>query len=517
MLTLSNLKIGPRLALGFGTVLALMALLVILMVGRLQVLSTDNTAVVDLQRRAATADEWRGLVNLNATRALAIAKSGGMPAVDGFLSPQMKTTSERITVLQKALTEQITSDEGKRLMADIAQKRQIYVDARAAVLAQLKAGDAAAAQALLTDRMLPTSESYVAAIDTLAQFQQGLVTGAMGTVAADVSHAMKLLLAALAGAGGLAAFFGWSITRSITRPLQSTVSATERIASGDLSGRITAEGRDEVAALQRSLLQMQDSLRRLVGEVQQGSESISTASAEIATGNQDLSSRTEQTAGNLQQAASSLEQLTGTVGQTADSARTANQLAVAASTAAQRGGQVVSQVVSTMEDINASSKKIADIIGTIDGIAFQTNILALNAAVEAARAGEQGRGFAVVAGEVRSLAQRSAEAAREIKSLIQASVEKVEAGTRLVQDAGVAMTDIVGGVQRVTDVIGEISAATGEQSTGLRQVNEAVAGLEQMTQQNAALVEQSAAAAESLNDQVSRLGGLVGTFRLQAA
>ncbi|KPF48216.1 hypothetical protein D621_16360, partial [beta proteobacterium AAP51] len=363
-MTLSSLKIGPRLALGFGTVLALMALLVILMVGRLQVLSADNTAVVDLQRRAAAADEWRGLVNLNATRALAIAKSGGMPAVDGFLSPQMKTTSERITVLQKELTEQITSDEGKRLMADIAQKRQIYVDARAAVLAQLKAGDAAAAQALLTDRMLPTSESYVAAIDTLARYQQGLVSAAIGTVDADVSHAMKLLLAALAGAVGLAAFFGWNITRSITRPLQSTVSATERIASGDLSGRITAEGRDEVAALQRSLLQMQESLRRLVGEVQQGSESISTASAEIATGNQDLSSRTEQTAGNLQQAASSLEQLTGTVGQTADSARTANQLAVAASTAAQRGGQVVSQVVSTMEDINTSSKKIADIIGT---------------------------------------------------------------------------------------------------------------------------------------------------------
>jgi methyl-accepting chemotaxis protein len=269
--------------------------------------------------------------------------------------------------------------------------------------------------------------------------------------------------------------------------------------------------------MQRSLLTMQDSLRRLVGEVQSGSESISTASTQIATGNLDLSNRTEQTAGSLQQAASSLEELTGTVGQTAESARTANQLANAASTAAQRGGSVVSQVVSTMDEINTSSKKIADIIGTIDGIAFQTNILALNAAVEAARAGEQGRGFAVVASEVRSLAQRSAQAAREIKGLIQASVEKVEAGTRLVQDAGHAMGDIVGGVQRVTDVIGEISAATSEQNSGLRLVNEAVAGLEQMTQQNAALVEESAAAAESLNDQVKRLGGLVGAFRLQAA
>jgi methyl-accepting chemotaxis protein len=248
--------------------------------------------------------------------------------------------------------------------------------------------------------------------------------------------------------------------------------------------------------------------------VQNATESIGTASAEIATGNQDLSARTEQTASNLQQAASSMEQLTGTVKQSADSARHANQLATSAAEVAARGGQVVSQVVATMDDINASSKKIADIIGVIDGIAFQTNILALNAAVEAARAGEQGRGFAVVASEVRSLAQRSAEAAKEIKGLIGASVEKVEGGSRLVADAGRTMAEIVSSVQRVSDIIGEITAASAEQSDGIGQINTSVSQLDQMTQQNSALVEQSAAAADSLKEQAVKLAQVVGTFKL---
>jgi methyl-accepting chemotaxis protein len=257
-------------------------------------------------------------------------------------------------------------------------------------------------------------------------------------------------------------------------------------------------------------------LRRVeasISQVRSSADSIGVAAAEIASGNLDLSQRTEQAASSLQQTSSSMEQLTGTVRQTADSARTANQLASSASTVAQRGGAVVSEVVATMEDINQSSRKIADIIGTIDGIAFQTNILALNAAVEAARAGEQGRGFAVVASEVRSLAQRSAAAAREIKSLIGASVDKVESGSRLVQDAGATMGEIVASVQRVSDVIGEISAAAAEQSSGIGQVNGAVSSLDRMTQQNAALVEQSAAAAESLKDQAARLTTLVATFQ----
>jgi methyl-accepting chemotaxis protein len=319
------------------------------------------------------------------------------------------------------------------------------------------------------------------------------------------------LLAVALGAGA-----AWLITRSVTVPLSATMAAADRMAGGDMSVTVAIEGGDEVADLQGALSRMQQSLGSLVGEVRASSESIATASAQIATGNQDLSTRTEQTASNLQRAASNLEEITGTVGQTADSARTANQLAASASMAAQRGGKVVSQVVSTMNDIQTASRRIADIIGTIDGIAFQTNILALNAAVEAARAGEQGRGFAVVAGEVRTLAQRSAEAAREIKSLIGASVEKVETGTRLVGEAGGAMEEIVSGVKRVTDVIGEISAATTEQSGGLRQVNEAVAQLDQMTQQNAALVEESAAAARSMAEQSRRLTQTMVRFKVAA-
>ena len=304
--------------------------------------------------------------------------------------------------------------------------------------------------------------------------------------------------------------------RSICKPLEDARTLVDRIAHGDLSQTVQAAGNDEPAALMRALAQMQQSLSTLVSQVRASTDSISTASAEIASGNQDLSQRTEQAASNLQQTASSMEQLTGTVKQSADSARQANQLASSAAEVAARGGSVVSQVVSTMGEINASSKRIADIIGVIDGIAFQTNILALNAAVEAARAGEQGRGFAVVASEVRSLAQRSAEAAKEIKGLIGASVDKVDSGSRLVADAGETMKEIVGSVQRVTDIIGEITAAATEQSAGIGQVNGAVTQLDRMTQQNAALVEQSAAAAESLKEQAVSLASVVGTFRLGA-
>ncbi|MEY2892745.1 MAG: hypothetical protein RJA98_2653 [Pseudomonadota bacterium] len=302
---------------------------------------------------------------------------------------------------------------------------------------------------------------------------------------------------------------------SICGPIDEARALASAIATGDLTQSVNTAGNDEATDLLTQLQGMQTSLREMVGEVQSSTDSITTSSQEIASGNQDLSQRTEITASNLQQTSSSMEQLTGTVRQSADSARQANQLASSAADVAQRGGAVVAQVVTTMQEINTSSRKIADIIGVIDGIAFQTNILALNAAVEAARAGEQGRGFAVVAGEVRSLAGRSAEAAREIKSLIGASVERVDAGTKLVGDAGHTMTEIVGSVQRVSDIIGEITAAAGEQSDGIGQVNTAVTQLDQMTQQNAALVEQSAAAAESLKDQAQRLSQVIARFRLQ--
>ncbi len=511
---LNQFKIGPRLGIAFGAVIVLMAVMAALMVQRLEALKAGTEHIVELERRSALADEWRALVQLNATRALAIAKAGGEGPVAEYFAPAIKDTSARISVVQKELQELIDSEQGKALVADIAAKREAYTKVRSEVLAKFKAGDAAGANTELSAVMMPAATAYVASIEQLAGFQSQRVDASIAEVEKVVSRSEFMLLASLLASGLIAAAFGWAISRSITQPLMRTAEATRMIAGGDLSHTVTAEGRDEMAEMQRSLATMQQALRTLVGDVRAGSDSIGTASSEIASGNQDLSSRTEQTSSNLQQAASSLEELTSTVSQTADSARTANQLAASASQAAEHGGSVVSQVVSTMEEINSSSRRIADIIGTIDGIAFQTNILALNAAVEAARAGEQGRGFAVVAGEVRSLAQRSAEAAREIKTLIQTSVEKVETGTRLVQDAGSAMTDIVSGVQRVTDVIGEISAATSEQTTGLRQVNQAVAGLDQMTQQNAALVEESAAAAESLAEQSRALSAVVATFRL---
>jgi methyl-accepting chemotaxis protein len=332
---------------------------------------------------------------------------------------------------------------------------------------------------------------------------------------AQLRHALLLnlgtALATLAAIAGI----GWAVMRSVLRQIggepQAAMAAMDEAARGNLAVALPDAPADSLIG---GLARMIRSLGQTVAQVRQATDSISTASAQIATGNADLSQRTEHTASNLQQTASSIEELSVTVRQSADSAAQANQLASSASNVAQRGGEVVAQVVSTMDEINTSSKKIADIIGVIDGIAFQTNILALNAAVEAARAGEQGRGFAVVAGEVRSLAQRSASAAREIKTLIGTSVEKVETGARLVQDAGSTMNEIVASVQRVTDIIGEISAAATEQSSGINHVNGAVVQLDQMTQQNAALVEESAAAAESLREQAHRLNDAVSAFRL---
>ncbi len=326
---------------------------------------------------------------------------------------------------------------------------------------------------------------------------------------AVITALVMMAVAALAMTGTISAMLR-SVDR--VRAALDDISAGD----GDLTQRLPAGGRDEVGRIASSFNLFAEKIQRILLDVRAASNSITTASSEIAIGSQDLSQRTEETASNLQQAASSMEELTATVRQTADAAQTANQLASSASSAAARGGEVVGQVVSTMDEINASSKKINDIIGVIDGIAFQTNILALNAAVEAARAGEQGRGFAVVASEVRSLAQRSAEAAKEIKALIGASVTSVEAGSRLVQAAGESMNDIVGSVQRVTDIIGEITAASTEQSSGIAQVNDAVVQLDRMTQQNAALVEESAAAAESLKDQAHRLTEIVSVFRLGA-
>ncbi|MBQ0958415.1 HAMP domain-containing protein [Ideonella sp. 4Y11] len=351
----------------------------------------------------------------------------------------------------------------------------------------------------------------------LVEMQKAILATSRDEQAADLATNDRLTIALLvatllltAAAVGVGARLLVSVARSLSRASQ----AAESVADGDLTVQVDTDRQDEIGALQRSLARMVERLQSSMQQVRQAADSIASVSSEIATGNQDLSQRTETAASQLQQTASSMTQLTESVRQGTDAAAQANQLATSASTVAQRGGNVVSQVVSTMDEIHQASRKIADIIGVIDGIAFQTNILALNAAVEAARAGEQGRGFAVVAGEVRSLAGRSADAAREIKALIAASVEKVESGSRLVQEAGTTMTEIVGSSQRVTDIIAEITAHSGEQRDGIGQISQAVGQLDQMTQQNAALVEQSAAAAESMRTQASGLANLVGSFRL---
>ena len=513
-MNLNNIRIGLRLGLGFGAVLMLMCVIVFLAYSRLQQTGKGVADMFSRQQSATLALEWASKTQQNVTRTLAIAKASGMPDVEQFFGPQITRTSAEISQLQAKVVALITSDEGKALLATAAQRRSTYIATRDELLRLIGQADQPAADALMKEKLLPAADAYLAAVAAVKDRELGLVEASGQALERGTASAGTLLLGLLVASLAVGASLSLCITRSVTRPLAEAVTAARVIADCDLSQPLHSERGDELGDLLRALGQMQCSLSRLVAQVRGSTDSIGTASAEIAVGTLDLSTRTEQTASNLQQAASAMEQLTGTVRQSADSARQANQLATSAAAVAARGGVVVSQVVATMDDINASSKKIGDIIGVIDGIAFQTNILALNAAVEAARAGEQGRGFAVVASEVRSLAQRSAEAAKEIKSLIGASVDKVEGGARLVADAGRTMTEIVSSVQRVSDIIGEVTAASAEQSDGIGQVNGSVAQLDQMTQQNAALVEQSSAAAESLKEQASRLAEMVGTFKL---
>jgi methyl-accepting chemotaxis protein len=412
----------------------------------------------------------------------------------------------------------LAGDEDKAVLAEVGKRVQTYGAAFEGVARQLEAsGYDNATVANRVGRQAVASfdeaEKALNRLDTSVQarLDQSGQAGEAVVRQTEIMFAVALLLAAL-----IVAPLTILNMQSICEPVEQARRMAQATARGDLSLTMAVHGTDETAHLQQALLEMQHSLRGMVSQMRETSDSIATASQEIASGNQDLSGRTEQTAGNVQQTVSSMTQLTGNVQQTASSAQTAHQLVASASDAATRGGAVVEQVVSNMQDISASSHKIAAIIGVIDGIAFQTNILALNAAVEAARAGEQGRGFAVVASEVRALAQRSAGAANEIKTLIGTSVSNVESGARLVSDAGATMREIVYSVQRVSDVIGEITAAAVEQSSGIGQVNLAVNEIDEMTQQNAALVEESAAAAESLKDQAQRLSQAVGQFNLGA-
>jgi len=511
-----NLSIGKRLAAGFALILVLAACVISLASWRLATTATATRQMMDepLAKERLISD-WSRNINSGVRRTMAIAKSSDPSLVELFKDEAAQSTKAS-GEMQEKLKGLIRSPEEQKLFDAVGEARKVYLSSRDRLTQLKKDGDAEGAEKMLMEVFVPGSKVYLARMqDFLDHQRKAIDQTAAGIDAANGKSRLLLIAFGLAMlVVGVAA--AWGITRSITLPLAAANELAERVADGNLmrSGQGSPAGSDEIGQLQTTLRRMRETLAQTIGSIRDSAESIGTASAEIASGNQDLSSRTEKAASSLEETASAMEELTGTVQQSAASAGQANSLAMSAASVAQRGGEVVAQVVHTMDEINASSRKIADIIGVIDGIAFQTNILALNAAVEAARAGEQGRGFAVVASEVRLLAGRSAEAAKEIKGLIGSSVDRVEAGSRLVAEAGKTMDELVGAVQRVKDIMGEITTATAEQSDGIAQVNIAIAQLDQVTQQNAALVEESTAAAESLREQATTLNGAVGTFQV---
>ncbi|MFS2005395.1 methyl-accepting chemotaxis protein [Duganella sp. CT11-25] len=514
---ISDLSIGRRLSLGFAVILAILILNTGLGIYRLQGVaeSTRSMMALPLAKERLISD-WYRMVYAGIRRTTAVAKSAD-PALATFFAEEAKTATAFSQGLIKQI-EDLSTDQDKALMAELVETRKVYVGSRDGLMKAKAAGDAAEATRLLEQVYLPSAKVYEGMLQRILDHQRKEIDAAAVRIEAVASDSRNLLalMALLVVAFGVA--FAWWLTAGITRPINEAVALAERVAEGDLVDHSVhgADGysKDEPGKLLFALHRMSSGLVSIVSDVRAGTDTIATASSQIAAGNLDLSSRTEQQASSLEETASSMEQLTSTVKQNAENARQANQLAANASAVAQRGGAEVSDVVQTMASIDQSSKKIVDIIGVIDGIAFQTNILALNAAVEAARAGEQGRGFAVVASEVRSLAQRSASAAKEIKALIDDSVGKVAAGTRLVGQAGGTMEEVVVSIQRVTAIMAEISSASSEQTTGIEQINMSITQMDHVTQQNAALVEQAAAAADAMQEQAAKLADAVSIFKL---
>jgi len=478
---MKNLRIGSRLGLAFAMVLSLLVLMTVIGVWRLQDIGTRTANMIsqDLVKERL-ASEWAANIESNGVRTVGMLKSANVEN-QNYFKDQITGTIARTSAIQKQLDEMIHAEEGRKLFNALLEQRKVYNDLRNDAFKLKETGDEAAVATLLSDKLLPAIKEYSVRVNAVAQHQREIID----TSAAIVDEQYRSGRLILISCGVLALLFGavaaWRLSVGITRPLQRAVRSTAAVAAGDLSMEVLVDRSDEIGELQQGLHDMTQNLLKTVREVRQGADTIATASSEIASGNLDLSARTEQQAGSLEETASAIEELASTVKQTADNARNANQLALSASQVAADGGAVVGQVVDTMSAINESSRRIVDIISVIDGIAFQTNILALNAAVEAARAGEQGRGFAVVASEVRSLAQRSASAAKEIKSLIDDSVNKVDSGSRLVDQAGKTMAEVVNSVKRVSDIVADISAATQEQSTGISEVNHAITQMDQVT------------------------------------
>ena len=513
-MNLDNMRVAHKL---WGTVLGLLLLVLAAaffvqqrstsaMVHAFEEISHYETSITDATR-------WLGLTEVVMERTVAAINVPSVAAYD-FLHQKSVADSVKINEIQKRANERARSEVEKQALERVAQARAPAKELLKKVPELKQAGDYAATFAFTQQEFIPVATNLAKTVQEYIKVEEAERDKA---IAAAHSAREKAALVA-SGIAVLAVLIGVLLTaalvRSITQPLHQAVQAANAISQGDLTQNLHSSRQDEFGDLLQSFQKMSERFRGLVSEVRGGVESVSAASGQIATGNHDLSARTEQTAANLEQTAASMEQLTATVTQSADTARQANQLAATAAQAAERGGVVVGQVVSSMQQITDSSRKIADIIGVIDGIAFQTNILALNAAVEAARAGEQGRGFAVVASEVRNLAGRSANAAKEIKELINASVNRVEVGASQVDQAGRTMTEMVSAIQRVTDIMSEISTASGQQSAGVGQVGDAVMQMDQVTQQNAALVEEMAAAATSLKAQAQELVQTVSVFQL---
>ncbi|WP_296945113.1 methyl-accepting chemotaxis protein [uncultured Massilia sp.] len=514
---MKNFNIGKKIGLVF--LLILLFAIVITGIGLFQLNkmthSTRELMSVPLAKERLVSDWYRTIYG-GSRRTLAIAKSSDNGLVQFFAEDSAKGSKEAGELLKQVGT-LLTSPQEAQLLKQISDARDYYNKQKAALTKAKEAGDNETAGRIMDEKFVPASNQYQGLLRDLVDMQRKAIDKEAGRIeeAAAMSLRLQGVLTALlvlfvAGAGLL-------LSRSIVAPLREAIDIARRVSKGDLTADIVVTGRDEAGQLLEALRDMNDELRDLVTRVIQGAGQIAGAADEIASGNTELSSRTEQQASSLEETASSMEELTSTVKQTSDNARQANQLAGSASDVAARGGNVVGKVIDTMGAIDASSKKIVDIISVIDGIAFQTNILALNAAVEAARAGEQGRGFAVVAGEVRNLAQRSAAAAKEIKVLIDASVSNVEAGSTLVGQAGTTMQEIVESIRRVADIMGEISAATREQTLGIEQINEAISQMDQTTQQNASLVEEAAAASETMQRQAADLSGAVRVFKLKDA
>jgi methyl-accepting chemotaxis protein len=519
-------SIGRRLALGFAVLLAGMIFNTGFGIYRLQGSADATRAMMEVPlAKERLISEWYRIVFAGIRRTTAIAKSSDT-SLAPFFAEDIANSTKRAQELIKQI-EALSTEEDKRLMAELGGVRKAYVDSRDGINKAKAAGNMDEAAVLMEKDYQPAAKGYEAMLQKLLDHQNKKIDEAAREIDAIAAQSrnLQVVLAVLTAAFSVA--FAWWLATGITRPMRHAVEMARRVADGDLTGEHgngqgSGQGgraagpyaRDETGQLLQALEDMHVSLVRIVSQVRSGTDAITSASSQIASGNLDLSARTEQQASSLEETASSMEELTSTVRQNADNAREANQMAMAASDVARKGGEAVSDVVGTMQSIDESSRKIVDIIGVIDGIAFQTNILALNAAVEAARAGEQGRGFAVVASEVRNLAQRSAAAARDIKTLIGDSVDKVGAGTRQVAQAGATMQEVVASIERVTAIMGDITHASQEQSAGIDQVNGAITEMDNATQQNAALVEQAAAAAQSMQDQAGELAQAVSVFKL---